>query len=288
MKDSSYFNSINSLNGMALPAKKTACARESNKSDISFSDMFEEASKSAGKSVSKERTQEKRNESREEAHAKNTSAKQDSETMESLKEAMLSPLLKYIYSVVYKNPDILSNSERSALGLDKQKSGQVGLKELQKFLADRGIKFTDLDSDKLRNLVQRNDRGTVVAYLDDLIRERLYSGAKDSSGRVKEKSGAGLFGDVKTPKDLKNKEVIDRIISHIKLQNLAKSTEVVIRLNPEYLGELKIKINVEGKKTNVEFTAKNEETKAIINDGIIDLKKALSAKGLDIEEIKVG
>jgi len=63
--------------------------------------------------------------------------------------------------------------------------------------------------------------------------------------------------------------------------------EAIIKLNPEGLGQVHLKVAVQDGKVNVMMNADSKEAKNIIESSLHDLKHSLSAKNLSLDSIKV-
>ncbi len=82
--------------------------------------------------------------------------------------------------------------------------------------------------------------------------------------------------------------VLDQITESIKVNLTDENSEVNLRLHPETLGNVSVKVsaNHEGVLT-AQFTAQNESVKAIIESQAIVLKETLEAKGVTVEAVEV-
>ena len=63
--------------------------------------------------------------------------------------------------------------------------------------------------------------------------------------------------------------------------------ESKIQLNPEGLGEIRMKVLVNDGKVNLEMTAENKETKKLLESSINDLKSSLSQHKLSVDQVRV-
>lgn len=82
--------------------------------------------------------------------------------------------------------------------------------------------------------------------------------------------------------------IIDQITERIKVETTPETTEISLRLHPESLGNVSVRIsaNHEGALT-AQFTAQNESVKAVIESQAIVLREALEAKGVSVEAVEV-
>ncbi|MBX9769558.1 MAG: flagellar hook-length control protein FliK, partial [Bdellovibrionales bacterium] len=63
--------------------------------------------------------------------------------------------------------------------------------------------------------------------------------------------------------------------------------EIVMKLKPEGLGEVKLKVMVENGRVNVEMIADNPETKRMLESQSMDLKKSLEAQLIQVDGMKI-
>jgi flagellar hook-length control protein FliK len=82
-------------------------------------------------------------------------------------------------------------------------------------------------------------------------------------------------------------QVFDQIVQQAKFQIAGGKSEATIRLQPEFLGKVEMKITVEDGKVNVRFTAENAVVRSMMTENMQDLKKNLAEIGLEVEEISV-
>lgn len=89
-----------------------------------------------------------------------------------------------------------------------------------------------------------------------------------------------------TSVDVEN--VLNQITESIKIEVTNETSEINLRLHPENLGNVNVKVsaNHEGVLT-AHFTAQNESVKAIIENQAVVLKETLEAKGVTVEAVEV-
>lgn len=83
-------------------------------------------------------------------------------------------------------------------------------------------------------------------------------------------------------------DVINQITESIKVDLTADTSEISLKLHPESLGNVSVKVtaNHEGVLT-AQFTAQNESVKAIIESQAVVLKESLESKGVTVEAVEV-
>jgi len=86
----------------------------------------------------------------------------------------------------------------------------------------------------------------------------------------------------------RRREVVDQIVQHMELRNLANRDELHLKLNPEYLGELKIKLTQgEGGVVSAHFQTTSEETREVLKESRSDLRKRVEDRGIRLGNIDV-
>ena len=83
-------------------------------------------------------------------------------------------------------------------------------------------------------------------------------------------------------------DIMNQITEFIKADISSETSEISLRLHPETLGTVSVKIsaNNEGVLT-AQFTAQNESVKAIIESQAIVLRESLETKGITVEAVEV-
>ena len=86
----------------------------------------------------------------------------------------------------------------------------------------------------------------------------------------------------------KDYEVAKQIVEQARLLRMPEQTEIVIRLKPEHLGELTLKVSVAASgAVNAAFHTDNASVRAIIETSMIQLKHELQAQGLKVDNVGV-
>ena len=82
--------------------------------------------------------------------------------------------------------------------------------------------------------------------------------------------------------------IIDQITERIRVEATPETTEISLRLHPESLGNVSVRIsaNHEGAMT-AQFIAQNESVKAIIESQALVVRETLEAKGVTVEAVEV-
>ncbi|MBR3747618.1 MAG: flagellar hook-length control protein FliK, partial [Selenomonadaceae bacterium] len=83
-------------------------------------------------------------------------------------------------------------------------------------------------------------------------------------------------------------DVPGQIVRQARLIRTAENTEMVIKLNPEHLGELTLRISVsQNGAVNASFHSDNAQVRTIIENSIVQLKQELNNQGIKVENVEV-
>ncbi len=82
-------------------------------------------------------------------------------------------------------------------------------------------------------------------------------------------------------------QVADQIVEQTRLIAKPHNTEMIIKLKPEHLGELTLKVVVENGVVNASFHSNNAEVRNIIESSLPQLKQDLANSGLKVDNVSV-
>lgn len=82
-------------------------------------------------------------------------------------------------------------------------------------------------------------------------------------------------------------QVADQIIEHTRLIAKPQNTEMIIKLKPEHLGELTLKVAVENGVVSASFHSNNSEVRHIIEQSLPLLKQDLANNGLKVDNVSI-
>ena len=80
--------------------------------------------------------------------------------------------------------------------------------------------------------------------------------------------------------------VIDQIMQQIEVRNFANRTELHLKLNPEYLGELKVKLVHTEDGIRADFETSSKATREILREGEEELKTQAAGKGVRLKSMR--
>ena len=83
-------------------------------------------------------------------------------------------------------------------------------------------------------------------------------------------------------------DVPKQIVEQARLIQNGQNSEMVIKLNPEHLGELHLKVSVNGNGgVTATFHTDNAQVKAILESSMVQLKQQLSEQGMKVDSVEV-
>lgn len=221
-------------------------------------------------------------------------AKEEKEKLrEKLSKAILqndfgiTSFLNYLYQLVVKNPDALSLAEKQMIGYKDEADMKVGTMKLRDMLSARGLSLNDLNSKEVEKLMKLHDENRLAVYLDNLAREKkgVKTAAPSAEAKTDEKVNLG-FEKVKAANEFKREEIIKQIIDQILIRNVGRrDKEIVIKMNPEYLGQLKVSLDIKDDKVTAKFETNSKEVRDIINASREELSAALKTQNLKLSSL---
>lgn len=81
--------------------------------------------------------------------------------------------------------------------------------------------------------------------------------------------------------------IIEQIVEQAKVQFKPKNSEMIIKLKPEHLGELTLKVVVENQNITATFHSNNAEVRSVIEASLNQLKQEMSNAGLKVNYVGV-
>jgi|GEM_PF-3298269 len=230
--------------------------------------------------------------------SKNARGKEDQKGAEALAQKSINdwqkellPLLRYIQLLAKRHPDTLSPTEKQILNLNEKDLAGGVLKDLPKLLAEKGLKLSSFTQGEMARLLENKNPKELNAFLEQLLRE-----GKNDKGReftaaqmlIEEKAGLKTSkGQTREDQEIANQlnreEVIRQIVDKLEVRNLERGTKAVLRLNPEFLGDLKVELLIQPDKVTARFQTTSPEVKNLLLEGREELTAALEQKGLKLD-----
>ena len=87
---------------------------------------------------------------------------------------------------------------------------------------------------------------------------------------------------------VKDYEIPKQIVEQAKLIKTTENSQMVIKLSPEHLGEMVLKVSVSSNgSVNASFHSNNAEVRTIIENSLVQLRQELQAQGLKVDNVGV-
>lgn len=81
--------------------------------------------------------------------------------------------------------------------------------------------------------------------------------------------------------------IAGQIVEQARMINRVNNSEMVVKLKPEHLGELTLKVTVENGAVSASFHSNNSEVRTVIEASLTQLRQELSNQGLKVENVGV-
>jgi len=88
-------------------------------------------------------------------------------------------------------------------------------------------------------------------------------------------------------KDVTAKDVLDQIVTGMKVNVSEGKSNIVLQLNPENLGKIALSLSHEKGEITGQFVAESEAVKKVIESNLNQLKSQLQNQGINVSEIKI-
>lgn len=222
---------------------------------------------------------------------------------------------EYVKNIASKDPATLSMLERQAFRLGEfagksNSSNPTG--SLAQMLMSQGIDLTGFTPQQLMSMMSRMDTkelGKMMAQMQEMtggkldddmmkkLKEQLNSTNQSNNNAGKEQPNFNLqnFMSAGMPKEAgetarqeQRRMVMDQILTKIQVRNVANQTEMQLRLNPEYLGEVKITLmhDKEG-GVKAKFTTTSKATREVLTENKTELMDRARDNGVRIGSMDV-
>lgn len=206
-----------------------------------------------------------------------------------LKNGEMSQTKKQLYNS-YKDKSILSLGQKSALGLNANgqaksaplmNGGTLNLAQLSYDMSKNGAMNTKLT--KLQNKGEEiKNKGEVKGG-----NANLTAGTESKVAPKLDLSQISKAEKAEAERQVKREEVIKQVIDHVELKNFGSKSELTIKMNPEFLGAMKMRLLFEGDKVSAEFNTTSQEVRAALEESSEELAEAMSQKGIKFDKMNV-
>jgi flagellar hook-length control protein FliK len=303
-------SSINTLTGIAEKRAKKDTGTAGGNSDA-FETAMGEASGSESAEAKKADLIER--DSTEQERAKEQAA--DSKTQSKDGKKVDGRVSDYLQNMQSKDPATLSMVEKGAFRVGEfAPQGTVGspASGLAQMLAQQGIDVSGFSPEQIKGLMSRMDTKDLGKMISQMktdtpnntvlqdekqlkdLKEKMAQAAQNTpveaqAFNLEQLVGAGVSKDAgEAARAEQRRQVMDQILAQIDVRNVANQTEMNLRLNPEYLGEVKITL-VHDDEGGVKalFKTTSKATREVLDENGSDLIEQARGKGVRIGSMDV-
>jgi flagellar hook-length control protein FliK len=83
-------------------------------------------------------------------------------------------------------------------------------------------------------------------------------------------------------------QIVNQVMDRIAVERAGNQSRIVIRMNPEELGEVKLALTMEKDQLRAQLLTQNQQVQEILEKHLPKLHEALSQQGVKLEDIQVG
>lgn len=95
------------------------------------------------------------------------------------------------------------------------------------------------------------------------------------------------LAEPKAAQQLAKYDVPGQIVEQARLIRTDEDTQMVIRLKPEHLGELTLRVRVENGVVNASFYSENAQVRSLLEASLFQLKQDLASQGIKVDNVGV-
>ena len=203
----------------------------------------------------------------------------------------------FLYDMIYRNPDTLNMAEKQALKLDtaqknarlnpNHKAGQ-NLNSTPTLAQAPGKEASQLKAQTFEALLTKEGKGKEDSSKLGTVEANQAASAANKGQGAENAASSSLKEAGQVERSQKRQQVIDQIVTHMEIRNFANKDELQLRLNPEYLGELKIKLTqTKDGELSAQFITDSEETREVLTESRNQLREHIEGKGMRLRQIEV-
>lgn len=148
-----------------------------------------------------------------------------------------------------------------------------------------GFPITGIDKDSAKSQGEFRDQD----FSQNQDNSALVTGDHNQQNTLKEKVSSTFNQTLEAQKgaDGLPKATTEQIVTHARTVINQGGGEMNLKLNPEGMGPVDLKVGVKNGLVNIEINTQNAKTKKIFESGIADIRGALESQNLRMENLKV-
>ncbi len=87
---------------------------------------------------------------------------------------------------------------------------------------------------------------------------------------------------------LSENQIVDQVLERISVDRIGEQSRIVVKMNPEELGEVKLALTMEKDQLRAQLLTQNHQVQEILEKHLPKLHEALNQQGVKLEDIQVG
>ena len=117
--------------------------------------------------------------------------------------------------------------------------------------------------------------------------QALHTGQRSFQSHLGAAAGASATAKPEAGTDAVKDENIREIMNQAKYLVTKGGGEMTVRMTPEGMGEVQLKVALENGKINIEMNSQDKSVKKLIEDSLSDLKSSLASHQMRVEHVKI-
>lgn len=118
----------------------------------------------------------------------------------------------------------------------------------------------------------------------------LHTGQRSFQSHLGAAAGAGVAAATKPgaePTDAMKDSNVREVMNQAKYLVTAGGGEMTVKMNPEGMGEVNLKVMLDNGKINIEMNAQDKSVKKMLEESLSDLKSSLASHQMRVEHVKI-
>ena len=292
-------NVLNTVLGATTGSAREDARSKPDAADASaFGAALDDASRSKG---SGKAAKEEKSDAKSEAKEARKKEARDQEEARLAKHPQDASAAIHLKKMMHKNTDTLSLAEKQALrvaefaGENQQPLARQAVPQspthqvaVQPGKSPRAETSGQAASPQVHQESERVDKRTAEAVEQLQKQEQGRPAPTSLEGMIAKEAdfASELQKTQQATRSQERQSVIDQILQQVEVRNLANRTELNLKLNPEYLGELKVKLVHTDDGIRADFETSSKRTRELLREGEEDLKTQANAKGVRLRSTR--
>ncbi len=185
----------------------------------------------------------------------------------------------------------LNRGETASIAIQTEKSAQVvagaqSKDSLPSFAAKKENGFSAMQAEATAN----GSRSADTTLFEAVMEKGLNSSAVTQQGSQQLQAASAEPGSIRLASGefLSENQIVNQVLDRISVERAGNLSRIVIRMNPEELGEVKLSLTFEKDQLKAQLLTQNQQVQEILEKHLPKLHEALSQQGVKLEDIQVG